>query len=106
MQTTANHGARCTPQFILGIIIIAVGVILTLDNLGYLYADEILRYWPVGLIAVGASKLWLWPTTRCTPAARAASTIVRHSSTLSAIGFSTSTCLPRLAARQACAAWN
>jgi hypothetical protein len=56
--------------------------------------------------AIGASKLWLWPTTSCTPAERAASTIARHSPRLSAIGFSTSTCLPRLAARQACAAWN
>lgn len=58
--TTPGSAWRVTPQLLLGLIIIAVGVILTLDNLGILYADEFLKYWPVGLIALGALRLWHW----------------------------------------------
>lgn len=56
--TTTGGGWRPTPQLFLGLMILAVGVVLTLDNLGILYADEILRYWPAGLIAIGALKMW------------------------------------------------
>lgn len=56
--TTAGSRMRVTPQLLLGVIISAVGVILTLDKLGILYSDEILRYWPAGLVAIGALKLW------------------------------------------------
>jgi hypothetical protein len=58
MQTTAGGGWRFTPQLLLGMFIIAAGVILTLDNLGYTDARQILQYWPAGLIAVGALKIW------------------------------------------------
>ncbi len=55
--------------------------------------------------ATGASKLWLCATTIATPASRAAAHIVAHSASVSAIGFSTSTCRRCAAARQTCAAW-
>jgi hypothetical protein len=37
-----------------------------------------------------------WPTISVTPARSAAATMARPSSTFEAIGFSTSTCTPRL----------
>lgn len=49
-------GFRITPQVVLGLIIIAVGAILTLDRLDILYAREYLRYWPALLIIYGVSK--------------------------------------------------
>jgi predicted membrane protein len=57
MQSTAEGGWRLSPQLLLGLFIIGVGIVLTLDNLGILYADEVLRYWPAGLIAIGLLKL-------------------------------------------------
>jgi predicted membrane protein len=47
---------RITPQLVLGALIIAVGVIFTLDNLDILYARDYLRYWPALLIVYGAVK--------------------------------------------------
>src|ERR1044072_4590918 len=46
------------PQFVMGLLIIIVGVLFTLDNLGLIEADAYLRYWPVGLMAIGLMKLW------------------------------------------------
>jgi predicted membrane protein len=41
----------------MGLLIIAVGIIFTLDNLGIADARGYLRYWPAGLIAIGLLKL-------------------------------------------------
>lgn len=49
---------RVTPHLVLGLLIILVGVLFTLDNLEIADADQYLRYWPVGLIAIGLAKLW------------------------------------------------
>jgi len=46
-------GIRVTSQLVLGAAIAVVGVLFTLDNLHILDAREYLRYWPVGLIAIG-----------------------------------------------------
>lgn len=46
-----------TPQFVIGLIIVTVGLLLTLDNLGLIYAEDYLRYWPAGLLALGVVKL-------------------------------------------------
>lgn len=46
-----------TPHLIFGLIIIAVGVLFTLDNLGIVHADRYLRFWPAALILVGILKL-------------------------------------------------
>jgi hypothetical protein len=43
---------------LMGLLIIAVGVLFTLDNLGVAHAARYLRYWPVGLMAIGLVKLW------------------------------------------------
>ena len=45
-------------RLILGLTLIAIGVIHTLDRLGYLNARDLLVYWPVVLIVAGASKLF------------------------------------------------
>jgi hypothetical protein len=57
---------RLTPQIILGLCIIAFGVALTADNLGYADASRILRWWPVGIILVGVTKM----LQGCSPSGR------------------------------------
>lgn len=48
---------RFTPQALFGLLVIAFGLLLTADNLRWVDADEILRWWPLGLVAVGLLKL-------------------------------------------------
>jgi|SRR5687768_2890731 len=57
MNTAPASSLRVTPQIILGLLVIAFGVILTLDNLDYLEAGDILRYWPLLLVAFGLARL-------------------------------------------------
>ena len=47
-----------TSQLLLGLFIIGVGVLFTLDNLGIAQAHDYLRYWPAGLVALGLLKLY------------------------------------------------
>lgn len=54
----APVGPRLTPQLVMGLLIIVVGVLFTLDNMGIAHAEDFLRYWPLGLIAIGLVKLW------------------------------------------------
>jgi hypothetical protein len=49
---------RFTPQLVMGLFIIAVGVLYTLENLGIADVHLYKRYWPLGLIAIGLTKLW------------------------------------------------
>jgi predicted membrane protein len=49
---------RLTPHLMFGLLIILVGVVFTLDNLDMADSRQFLRYWPAGLIAIGAAKLW------------------------------------------------
>lgn len=58
-----KSGFRITPQLVLGLIIIAVGVIFTLDNLDMVYARDYLRYWPALLIVYGVVRI-LQPQSR------------------------------------------
>lgn len=57
-EVSSGVAARLTPQLVMGLLIIALGVLFTLDKLGIADADMYLRYWPVGLIAIGLTKLW------------------------------------------------
>jgi hypothetical protein len=54
----AESGWRFTPQLLLGLFIIAFGLLLTLDNLGLADAGDFIQFWPVALIALGAAKVW------------------------------------------------
>ena len=49
---------QSTPQLVLGLLIVTVGVLFTLESLDYLDADRVLRYWPAGVIALGLAKIW------------------------------------------------
>ena len=53
-----SRAVRITPQLMLGLFIILIGVVFTLDSLELLAAERFLRYWPAGLIVIGAAKLW------------------------------------------------
>lgn len=56
--STRQPAARLTPHLMFGLLIILVGVVFTLDNLNLAEANDYLRYWPAGLIAIGLAKLW------------------------------------------------
>ena len=49
----ANRTFRVTPQFGLGLIVIFIGVIFTLGNLGVIYAEDYVEYWPALLVLYG-----------------------------------------------------
>jgi hypothetical protein len=49
---------RLSSQVIVGLLIVAAGVIFTLDNLGIISAPDYLRFWPVALVLIGATKVW------------------------------------------------
>jgi predicted membrane protein len=57
-QSLSDASFRFTPQLFVGLIVIALGVLMTLDNLQVLEAERYLRFWPVGLIALGLVKVW------------------------------------------------
>lgn len=53
-MTDLRHANK---HFIIGVIILGVGVILLLDQLGFTDANEIFRFWPLILIYFGVQKL-------------------------------------------------
>jgi predicted membrane protein len=56
-QQSACGGPNATGGMIIGLAVIAVGVLFLLRNVGVLYFDDIWQYWPVILIVIGISKL-------------------------------------------------
>jgi predicted membrane protein len=58
MMDTPQPARPIAPQLVMGLLIVVVGMLFTLENVGVIDAHEYLRYWPVGLIAVGMLKLW------------------------------------------------
>lgn len=57
MNPEQQSSFRVTPQIILGLLIVAFGLILTADNLDYIEAENVLRYWPLLLVAFGAARI-------------------------------------------------
>ncbi|MGH9373110.1 MAG: LiaI-LiaF-like domain-containing protein, partial [Vicinamibacterales bacterium] len=57
-RVPADRGPRLTPQLLVGVVVIAVGLLMTFDNLGLVHAEEYIRFWPTSLIGVGILKLW------------------------------------------------
>jgi predicted membrane protein len=49
---------RVTIQLVIGLMVIAVGVLFTLDNLEIIDAADYLRYWPAALVVIGLLKLF------------------------------------------------
>ena len=52
--TTETATGRLTPRLIVGLAIALFGVVLVMDRLNLLMADQVLRWWPAVVIAVGA----------------------------------------------------
>ncbi len=50
-------GAKISVKLIVGIFFTLLGVLLTLDNFDFVYAADILPYWPLVLVAIGILKL-------------------------------------------------
>ena len=49
-----GRGSMMTPRLIVGLAIALFGVVLVLDRLNLVAADEALRWWPAVIVAVGA----------------------------------------------------
>jgi hypothetical protein len=48
---------RASHHLVFGLVVMAVGLLLTLDNLGIVEARSFWRYWPVILIALGLARM-------------------------------------------------
>lgn len=49
-----NRGGVMTPRLIVGLAIALFGVVLVLDRLNLVVADQALRWWPAVIVAIGA----------------------------------------------------
>lgn len=56
-MNSSENAFRITPRLIIGIGILALGLLWTLDNLDILESEPITRWWPVVLIVIGAVQL-------------------------------------------------
>jgi predicted membrane protein len=56
MSADTRSSLRLTPQIILGLCIVTIGVALTLDNLGWVETHHLLRFWPMAIVLVGLAK--------------------------------------------------
>lgn len=52
-----NRSFRFAPQLVLGTIIIGLGVVFMLDNMGVLHARDYLRYWPALIVVYGLARI-------------------------------------------------
>ena len=50
------RGISVSPRLVFGVLLMAAGLLFTLDNFGLLQADDWLRFWPLALIAVGVGR--------------------------------------------------
>lgn len=53
-----NRNRRLTPQLILGLLVIFLGVVFTLNNIGVIDSEDYIRYWPVLLVVYGLVNLF------------------------------------------------
>jgi hypothetical protein len=51
---TITRRSSLTPQLVVGLSVMSIGLLLTLDQAGVVRARDILRFWPVALIVLGA----------------------------------------------------
>ena len=52
-STNLESRGFLTPRIVIGLLVVAFGLALLLDNLGWMDAGEIIRYWPFGVIVIG-----------------------------------------------------
>ena len=56
-----NRGsASPTPKLFFGLLLIFIGMVFTLDQMGWIDAEDVWQFWPSFLIVAGLSKLF-WP---------------------------------------------
>jgi len=53
----ANDSRHAFGQVVVGLLVVAMGVLFLLDNLGYLSMRHALSFWPIAIIVAGASML-------------------------------------------------
>jgi hypothetical protein len=53
----AGSGNAALGRIVLGLVVVALGVLFTLSNLGVVEAGEVLRWWPALLLAYGLGRL-------------------------------------------------
>jgi hypothetical protein len=56
-SSNAPPAFQVTPQLVFGLLIVFVGVVFTLDELGIAGATNYLRYWPMAIVFIGVLKL-------------------------------------------------
>lgn len=57
LERSRSRSGIAIPKLILGLSLILIGIAYTLDHLGYVDAENLIRFWPVLLIAAGVGKL-------------------------------------------------
>ncbi|MCG6928442.1 MAG: cell wall-active antibiotics response protein [Acidobacteria bacterium] len=57
-----NHGIA--PRLVLGLTVMAAGLVLALDNLGFMDSSLFFRYWPLAFVILGILKLTAPPGQR------------------------------------------
>src|SRR5262245_21635962 len=50
-------GPRISGRLVFGLVVTALGVLWTLDNLGLMDASVVVQWWPTIVIAIGLAKL-------------------------------------------------
>src|SRR5262245_4750188 len=55
-----HRGRRTTPRLVMGLIVMGVGLMLTLDNFGVLDARRFWQLWPLVLVGLGLARLSHW----------------------------------------------
>jgi predicted membrane protein len=58
---SANLQKNATTQIVIGLFVVAIGLLFLLDNLGWLDLNFTLHIWPTALIFFGISWRSLWP---------------------------------------------
>src|SRR4051812_22683753 len=56
-MTPEPRGPWLAPRVVFGLLVVAFGTAMLLDNLRILDAGNLLRYWPFGMMAVGVSYI-------------------------------------------------
>jgi predicted membrane protein len=54
---TTEQGSWLSTRLIAGLMVVGFGLALMFDNLGWMDAGRLIRYWPFGIIAIGVVKL-------------------------------------------------
>ena len=57
VQPVKSPEFQVTAQLVLGVAVVAIGLLFTLDNLGVLEAGSVLGYWPIVPLIFGVAQL-------------------------------------------------